>query len=438
MNPKIRTIVFSAVAAAIAGAAALYSFRAAIFPVRPAAPPVRPPVAVQPAPTPAPAVNAPVSAPPLVPTPETPAPPLGPPAPPPYNIGPANAQGLRPVTFTQPVGDIVRIWYQVKYGNLFMAVVEPDGLRSVWILSDKGDLTRVLSENDRPGDIFLQADSRGRVYANFDDPGTLYRTENGRDWQLVSSGLPGTFWTMADDGAGTLWATQHAENHAILYRSTDDGLRWQAWKNFQELFPEYAVTYAPGDDRFKLRHLHAVLWHDGMLYVGTGDVARFTFASKDDGSKWTKIWDEGFTAGTVTDDGQALLLGPDRLQAQGLVRYDIAAKKLTEVWNPVPYGYAGYTYSVFDQRGVYYAAFHTETNEVAAFKAKYGIIVSPDSLVWYPFIELGPVSSTARSDIFMAPTDDKIYVSLDGALYVMDPPDQKWFAGHQPFTPPKK
>ncbi len=438
MTMKSRAIVFAAVAALIAVAASLYIFRSAFMPARPAAPPAKPPVAAQPAvPAPAPAVNAPVNAPPLVPTPEVPPPPPPPPKPP-FTIGSVNAQGLHPVTFDPPIGDIVRIWYQVKYGNLFMAVVEPDGMRSVWKLNDKGDLARVLSENDRPGDIFLQADSRGRVYAQFDNPGSLYRSENGVDWRLVASSLPGTFWTIADDEAGTLYATQHSENHAILYRSTDDGLRWQAWKNFQEIFPEYAVTYRAGDDRFKLRHLHAVLWHDGVLYVGTGDVARFTFASSDNGEHWNSIWSEGFTAGTVTDDGRALLLGPDRLQSHGIARYDISAHMINEVWNPIPYGYAGYTYSIFDQRGTYYAAFHTETNEVAEFKAKYGIIVSPDSFTWYPFLELGPVSSTARSDIFMAPTDSEIYVSLDGALYVMDPPDQQWFDSHKPFEAPKK
>jgi len=407
----------------VAGAAPSKGTPAPAAAVQPAAEPVAPEVAApEPAPeTPAPAVEPPAE-----------------PAPPPQPhavIEPLNSLGLRPIAIEPPIGDIGRIYFHAPTRSLLMAVVEPDGWRTIHKMSaDDGTVKRVLDENQRPGDIFLDGDSRGNVYAHFDLPGDLYRSADaGENWDRVSKEISGTFWTIADDRNGTIYGTQHAYNQAVLYRSTDDGRSWSPWIDFQKLYPKDAVTYAEGDDRLRLRHLHAVFWHDGDLYVGTGDIARYTLMSRDNGKTWRQIWDEGFTAATILKDNAGILFGPDRLQSHGLAIYDVAADKLQEVWSPIPYGYAGYTYSLLTWNGVYYAAFHTESNEVASFHGKFGVIVSLNGRDWYKFLEFGPVTNWARSDIFLTPGRDGIYISMNGALYQFDPLDKQWFASRKPF-----
>jgi len=364
-----------------------------------------------------------------------------PPAPPvPHAVvGEANANGLKPITFEPPFGDIFRVAYHETSGALLMAVNEPDGLHSIWKMSKDGTIKRVMGQDSRPGEIFLQADSTGQLFAGFESAGTLYRSEDGGDtWDQVAGDIDGAFWQIADDGNGTIWGALHAWNKAWLYRSSNGGRTWQVWKDFQKVFPEYAKTYAQGDDRFMLRHLHGVLYHGGKLFVGTGDVARFTFMTADDGGTWQKVWSEGFTAGAVMKDSNNLLLGPDRLQAHGLAIYDDSMNRTTEVWSPIPYGYAGYTYSLIDVDGTYYAAFHTETNEVEAFSSKFGVIASPNGFAWYPFYELGPVTHQARSDIFLADGGKVVYLSLDGSLYSFEPLAWWWFDFKRPFGAKKK
>jgi len=358
------------------------------------------------------------------------------PGPPRAVVQPLNAQNLKPVSITPSIGDIGHIFYHDQSGTLLLAVVENETrMRTIWKMAADGSLKRVLSENAREGDIFLQGDSRGRLYAGFDDPGDLYRSADaGETWQRVATGIAGMFWQIADDGSGKLWGSQHAENSAILYRSTDDGLNWDAWFDFQKLYPELAVTYADGDSRFKLRHLHGVIYLNGALFVGVGDVARFTVVTTDDGYHWNKVWDEGFTAGLVMPGSDNILFGPDRLQAHGIAYYDGNLKQLREVWSPIPYGYAGYTYSMVHTHQAYYVGFHTETNEVNWFSSKFGIIASFNGFAWYPFFEFGPVTHAARTDIYLAPGPDLVYMSMNGSLYAFDPVDPWWFDFRKPFN----
>jgi hypothetical protein len=359
----------------------------------------------------------------------------------PVVVHPQSAQGLRRVEFNPPIGDIYYIHYDQRSGYLFMATVETGGVRAIWRLSSDLELRRVLLGNSRPGEIFLSADSQGVLYAGFSDPGYLFRSADlGDSWTLVADNIDGAFWSLADDGHGTLWASLHAYNKAWLYRSTDYGNSWRVWKNFQEIFPEYAVNYREGDDRLMLRHLHDVAFEDGRLFVGVGDVARFTVMSADDGETWQEVWSEGFTAHVPTIDGDGLLLGPDRLQTHGIALHDFASGQTTEVWSPIPYGYAGYTYSMMEMNGVYYAAFHTETNEVQEFAGKSGIIVSPDGYHWYPFLELDPLTHWARTDIFMSPGrrlngsfSEYGFITLNGVLYQFEPPIGRWFEVHTRF-----
>jgi hypothetical protein len=177
-----------------------------------------------------------------------------------------------------------------------------------------------------------------------------------------------------------------------------------------------------------------VAYLDGKLFVGTGDVVRMTLMSENGGVNWREVWDEGFTAHTPLADGTGLVFGPDRLRARGVAVYRLGDENAQEVWNPVPYGYSGYTYSMLEMGGIYYAAFHTETTGVPDFEGKSGVIVSPDAQTWYPFLELGAVSSWARTDIFMAPGEDWYgYITLNGALYRFEAPIGRWFEVHEPF-----
>ncbi len=355
--------------------------------------------------------------------------------PPPVFIHDKSSQGLRRVEFNPGIGDIFRIHHDATTGNLFMAVLEDDGRRSIWRLKPDLTIDKVLEENDREGETFLQADSRGVIYAGFAHPGVLYRSDDqGETWELVAEGIGETFWSIADDGAGTIWGALHAYNEAILYRSTDDGHTWEKWVDFQQVYPEYATRYDPEDRRFKLRHLHDVAFADGKLFVGTGDFIRMTLMSEDRGVSWREVWDEGFTAHVPLVDGSGLIFGPDRLRAKGVAIYKFGEDRAYEVWNPVPYGYSGYTYSMLEMGGTYFAAFHTETTGVEGFEGKTGVIVSPDAHTWYPFLELGAVTSWARTDIFMAPGDRWYgYITLNGALYRFEPPIGRWFEVHQAF-----
>ncbi len=354
---------------------------------------------------------------------------------PPVVVRPKSSQGLSRIGFNPSIGDIYQIHFSKLTGALFMAVVEPNGLKSIWRMNQDMELERVLRGNRAEGEVFLEADSNGVLYAGFSFPGELYRSDDlGGSWLRVADDIDGAFWALADDGHGTLWGALHAWNKAWLYRSTDDGRSWRVWKDFQELYPEHAKPYRAGDDRFELRHLHDVAYVDGKLFVGAGDVARFTVMSEDGGETWTEVWSEGFTAHVQLTDGTGLLLGPDKLRSHGIALYEFSSGRTVEVWNPIPYNYSGYTYSMMHMDGVYYAAFHTESNEVEEFAGKSGIIVSPNGKDWYPFLELDPLTNWARTDIYLAPGKFiEGYVTLNGALYKFEPPIGRWFDVHEMF-----
>ncbi len=342
--------------------------------------------------------------------------------------------GRQRVPLPENIGEIHQLYYDTAVLTLFMTVTEPDGARSVWRLPENGKAERVFTASVGKGEISIFADSKGFIFIQHDHPDRLYRSfDHLQTWQLVLQDY-GTFWSIADDGNDIRYATTHDWNKAVLYRSIDNGAHWKPWIDFQELFPQYAKTYREGDDRYFLRHLHGVVYDKNkqQLIVGTGDVARFALMSPDDGKTWRKVWDEGFTS-AVSLPGFRWLLGPDQLHGHGLAIYDATTQTTREVWNPIPYNYAGYTYSLLNVNGVYYAAFHTEANEVETVVPKFGIIVSPDAETWYPFLEWGPLGNHARTDIWLASAPTYVYASLNGALYAFRPLDAEWFKTQTPF-----
>lgn len=363
-----------------------------------------------------------------------PAVPAGPP--PPVQVTQMDANRMRRIEFNPPLGQVGRIHYDTSWGALFMAVDEPDGEQAIWRLDRNLRLARVLAGQQGPGEIFLAADSLGRLYANFARTGRLYRSEDlGKTWRLVAKDIDGAFWSLADDGQGTLWAALHAYNQALLYRSVDDGYSWEVFKDFHMIYPELAVPYAEGDPRYRLRHLHSVAYQNGSLFVGVGDVARFTVRSDDRGETWEQVWDEGFTASVPTADKQALLLGPDKLQSHGIAWHELSSRQTEEVWSPLPHGFAGYTYSMMRMGDSYYAAFHTEKNEVEEFAGHSGIIVSPDGRTWYPFLTFDKLTNEARTDMYLAPGRFPEYghAAINGAVYRFEPPIGRYYQVKQPF-----
>lgn len=359
-----------------------------------------------------------------------------PPLPPPTVDLSGNIFDSQRVPGTAEIGQIQKIFFHEPSNTLFMAVVEPDKMRTFWKLSGDVGLQRVFVVNREQGDMNIEGDGRGRIYFQHDTPSRLYRSNDGfKTWRLVLKDT-GMFWQIANDGAGTLYGALHATNQAILYRSTDDGLTWAPWKDFQKIFPGFAVPYDPvTDKRFALRHLHGVIYdpQTQAIMVGTGDIARFALRSIDNGETWTKIWDEGFTASAAMTGGNRYLLGPDQLRGHGIALYDAAAGQTRQVWDPKPYGYAGYVYSILNNNGIYYAGIHTERNDVPTVFSRFGIIVSPDGENWYPFLEWGPYGAHERTNIWLTATSDNIYASINGALYAFQPLDQAWFADKTPF-----
>jgi len=343
---------------------------------------------------------------------------------------------LKPVEGMGGIGKVFRLYYDKPTRALFMAVLEEDGLRSIWERFEDGTTKRVFLANRLPGDLFIFGMRNGDLFAEQTNPARIYRsTDHGETWNLVLRD-EGVFWQIASRDDKNLYGTLWEYNTANLYRSNDGGGSWEVWKDFQKLFPDYATRYSPTDDRFKLRHLHAVLIHGKTIYVGTGDQARFTFASSDQGEHWDKLWDEGFTAGVESADGQKILFGPDKLKAHGIAVYDLKKKTVTETWHPFPFGYAGYTYSMIRVGDVYYAAMHTEANEVTTYQPKYGLLASPNGTTWYALAEYGPISNTLGSTLYLAEGKGVIFISIDGNLFTFDPLKKDWFASHTPFSEP--
>ena len=97
-------------------------------------------------------------------------------------------------------------------------------------------------------------------------PRGIYRsTDGGLNWSL-SSGSPGV-WALADDGAGTLLATEgNTGNH--IWRSTDDGVTWT----------DLGAKSVSSQSTF-------LVW-TGSLFLTLSNSAGF-FATSPDGSTWT-------------------------------------------------------------------------------------------------------------------------------------------------------
>jgi len=344
--------------------------------------------------------------------------------------------GKQVVPGTDDHGDIGQLHYSPSDDMLYAAMVEANGLRSVWRLEPRGDFVRVFAEDTRPGEVRILGDGTGTKYVELNNPDRVYRTDDDfRTWYQVLKDK-GIFWNVAADGKGTVYGALHSHNEPILYRSLDAGTTWDPWIDFREVFPADAVPYDANDDRNKLRHLHDVFFDakTNSIVVGTGDIARYTLRSEDNGLSWTKVWGEGFTAHTaMSGEPSRYLLCPDKLNGPGIALFDGWNRTLKETFSPGKNGYAGFCYSIVNVDGTYYASFHTETNDVAYEAPKSGVVVSPNGEEWYTFLEWEPLTHSARTDIWLAAAPGRIYASINGRLYAFAPLDPTWFAFKKPL-----
>ncbi len=325
---------------------------------------------------------------------------------------------LNKVNLPVSIKNVDRLIYDQTQDKLLMVEENQDGTYGVTSY-DGEEFKQLLKITGKffEGHIFL--DSQDNIYFFGNMPSRLYRTvDHGQTWKIVLDGEE-MFWGFTDAGQGILYATLWSDNRPIIYQSLDQGKTWQIWQNFSTLFPEYAVKFNNVDTHNKMRHLHDIVAVNNDIYVGTGDVARFSFVSKDGGKNWNKIWGEGFTAHLLDKKNQILFLAADDSTGQGIARVDLQTGVVQDVWRPDNSGWYGYIYSLIQQNGIYYAGVHIENNNDKKLIG-YGVLSSIDGKNWQKFVEIK--SRADYSKVYLANGEDgKVYLSLDNSLY--------WFKG---------
>ncbi|PIR93411.1 hypothetical protein COT99_00820 [Candidatus Falkowbacteria bacterium CG10_big_fil_rev_8_21_14_0_10_43_10] len=311
------------------------------------------------------------------------------------------------------IAKIDRIEYFEADKKLLLIAQEADGQRALWSYQ-QNKFKRLIKIKHIFFNGFIEADSKNNIYFMTNEPNFIYKSSDyGKSWRLVQ-GDPPPFWGIADAGGGIMYGSAWTFNSPIIYKSYDQGDSWQVWKNFSKIFPQEAIKYATGDERFKIRHLHDIAYRDNSLIVGTGDITRQTVLSDDNGDNWRQIWNEGFTSYVFAPAENSIFFGSDKNGGYGIAGYSFNTKKTNRVWNPLICDWSGYIYSMIEKNGRYYAAVHNENSN----SLKYGILMSEDRQNWRPILEIMPDKQEFQSDAFIAGgLDDIIYVSLNDFLY---------------------
>ena len=299
-----------------------------------------------------------------------------------------------------------------KDKKILLVVKESDNKVALWSYAG-GKFTQVLKPKQSVNPVEAFIHSVGPyLYFEINNPQTFYQSaDNGKTWKIVASDKE-VFWSMAQGADNFYYGTAWSYNSPDLYISDKNGLNWKPWKNFQQIFPEYNTQYDIFDSRSSLRHLHDLVMYKNNILVGTGDMARFTFLSQDNGINWKEVWNEGFTAHLLMPNNK-VLLGGDRAQNEAVI-YDFGTQATTTAWSAKKFGWSGYVYSLLAKDNKYFLASHIENG----IKLKYGVMGSCDGLNWQPLWELKSTAGLVHNAVYLADGPGKIiYLSLDGKFY---------------------
>ncbi|MBI2436828.1 MAG: hypothetical protein HYV41_03760 [Candidatus Magasanikbacteria bacterium] len=332
-------------------------------------------------------------------------------------------QNFTKIDLPQEIQSIYKIEYNTYSQKLLMVAKQSDSSYGLWSYDTNNKNFEQLFHTDGIfSDAHVFVMDNGVLYFNTGNPARLYRSnDNGKTWKTVTENI-GIFWSMAQQG-DTVYGTLWSHNEPFLYRSIDNGLTWNLWKNFAEIFPEYAVPYSDTDNRNKLRHLHDIVVYNNALFVGAGDVWRPTLLSEDNGDTWRQIWDDGFTSHILDIDKNMLILGGDMAHDRGIAVYNLneisnTSSTVQTVWRPEDAGEAwqGYIFSMVKLNGEYYAGVHTETLRGKQTQ-KYGILNSKDGYKWEKFVEFE--TDTALTSLHLATDGEDIFVSYNEELFLL-------------------
>jgi hypothetical protein len=329
------------------------------------------------------------------------------------------------IVLPESIDSIYRIEYNNFSRKLLIVAKQVDGSYGLWNYDTELGFEQIFHAEGNFSDAHVFVFDDGSIYYNMGNPAHLYRSaDSGVSWQLVTENI-GIFWSMAKQG-NTLYGTLWSHNEPYLFRSVDNGLTWELWKNFAEIFPDFAVPYTTGDDRNKLRHLHDIAIYDNAIFLGVGDAWRPTLLSIDSGETWKKIWDDGFTSHVLDEARGIVILGGDMEHDRGIAVYPLdqltasSTAEATLVWKPEDEGslWQGYTFGMRKIGDTYYASVHTETLRGQATQ-RYGILESVDGYQWNIFAEFE--TSEDVSQLYIASDGTHIYTSHNGGLFVVNP-----------------
>lgn len=326
------------------------------------------------------------------------------------------------IDLPQEIKSIFRIEYNTYSKKLLIVSMQSDESYGLWSYDKIHGFEQLFHVDGIFSDAHVFVMDSGVMYFNTGNPAKLYRSvDSGKMWNVVMENV-GIFWSMAKQ-ENTIYGTLWSHNEPYIYRSIDNGLTWNLWKNFAEIFPEYAVRYSDTDSRNKLRHLHDIVVHTNALFVGAGDMWRPTLLSIDNGDTWKQIWDDGFTSHILDIDKNMLILGGDMAHDRGIAVYNLNEIRNTSstaqtVWRPEDTGEAwqGYIFSMVKLNGEYYAATHTETLRREQIQ-RYGILKSTDGYTWEKFAEFE--TDSALTSLHLATDGEDIFVSRSGELYLL-------------------
>lgn len=321
---------------------------------------------------------------------------------------------FKKISPSKDLAKIDKIKYFSHKKQLLIVGEEKDSNRALWSFDQNNKYNRLIKLDKPFYHGFVDFDSNNNIYFRTNNPNLLYRSENyGKTWDLISDTLS-PFWAITEDQKDNLYATAWSYNSPHIYKSEDKGKTWNIWRDFHEIFPEEAKHYRKEDERYKLRHLHDIIYYNNSLIVGTGDITRWTLLSENDGKTWNKIWNDGFTSHVLIPSKNIILLGGDKDGGFGIAVYNFNTQKTKRVWNPLDCGWSGFVHSMIEKNNKYYAAVQSENYN----GLKYGVLMSQDGMEWRSILELTTdknINSTFLS-IAQGP-QNIIYLSLNGDLY---------------------